>query len=513
MLKVTISFLTLKLNLLSWTSITARAVTRKGHPKMIGTDSPSSISNITKSTGKMKLSDETWQGLVYWVHAKEIEAWDPFICNDSYESESSDDDEDVENDGSQSRDKVTADNDVERVSESSCMHNNDLLYDNNHNNIMSDKDKVLSEDLFNLYDILNKRKDSGDNLKYLPGFTPSVINVEEVNEKVKGATGNEETKMKSMELVTIKTLWGNSSFDYALSSSLGNSEGILCIWEPTLFVKDNVTSSDNFLAIMGGSNEKILSDRSLLLKELNDINSIDSLEAAQKSKLAIRGTLVDGEWIVDSLAVKSVLSLEQQAYLERNLFIFALGTFPPGCNSSLIALIPKIDDAKVIKDYRPISLFLGIPIDSSLTLSHIFFVDDAIFIGKWDSLNIRTIVNFLKCFHLASGLKINFHKSKLMGINTRLEEVDATATAMGCLIFTTPFVHLRVKVGGAMSRIKSCDDVVAKVSSRLSKWKLKTLSIGGRLTLIKSVLTSITLCHMSIFKVLSRVLRLLESIR
>ncbi|GKF24546.1 hypothetical protein Tco_0076868 [Tanacetum coccineum] len=61
----------------------------------------------------------------------------------------------------------------------------------------------------------------------------------------------------------------------------------------------------------GGNNEEILSDRSLLLKELNDINSIDSLEAAQKSKVhwaieAIRGTLVDGEWIVDPLAVKSV---------------------------------------------------------------------------------------------------------------------------------------------------------------------------------------------------------------
>ncbi|GKE44364.1 hypothetical protein Tco_1471648, partial [Tanacetum coccineum] len=92
-------------------------------------------------------------------------------------------------------------------------------------------------------------------------------------------------------------------------------------------------------------------------------------------------------------------------------------------------------------------LFSGIPIDSSLTLSHLFFVDDAIFFGKWDSLNIRTIVNVLKCFHFASGLKINFHKSKLMGIGTRPEEVDATATIRGCSIFTTPFVHLGVKVG------------------------------------------------------------------
>ncbi|GKA53338.1 RNA-directed DNA polymerase, eukaryota [Tanacetum coccineum] len=90
-------------------------------------------------------------------------------------------------------------------------------------------------------------------------------------------------------------------------------------------------------------------------------------------------------------------------------------------------------------------LFSGIPIDSSMTLSHLFFADDVIFFGKWDYLNIRTIVNVLKCFHLASDLKINFHKSKLMGIGTRPEEVDAAATIMGCSIFTTPFVHLGVK--------------------------------------------------------------------
>nr|GEZ10932.1 hypothetical protein [Tanacetum cinerariifolium] len=99
---------------------------------------------------------------IHQVHAKEIEAWDPFICNDSYESVSSDDKEDAEDDGSQFGDKVTADNDVERVSESIYTHNNDLLYNNNHNNIMPDKEKVLSDDPFNLYDIQNKRKDSGD---------------------------------------------------------------------------------------------------------------------------------------------------------------------------------------------------------------------------------------------------------------------------------------------------------------------------------------------------------------
>ncbi|GJX33014.1 RNA-directed DNA polymerase, eukaryota [Tanacetum coccineum] len=75
------------------------------------------------------------------------------------------------------------------------------------------------------------------------------------------------------------------------------------------------------------------------------------------------------------------------------------------------------------------SWFLGIPIDSSFTLSHLFFVDDAIFVG----------------------------------IGTRPEEVDAATTAMGFSIFTTPFVNLGVKVDGAMSKIKSWDDMVSKV--------------------------------------------------
>ncbi|GJY35856.1 RNA-directed DNA polymerase, eukaryota [Tanacetum coccineum] len=158
-------------------------------------------------------------------------------------------------------------------------------------------------------------------------------------------------------------------------------------------------------------------------------------------------------------------------------------------------------------------LYKGIRLDDSLSLSHLFYADDVVFVGKWDKLKFSTIVNVLKWFFMASGLKINIHKSKLMGIGIPQDVVASTANSIGCAILTSPFNYLGVKVGGNMSRLISWDEVIAKISSRLSKWKLKTLSVGGRYTLIKSVLSSLPLHYFSIFKVPKGIRNKMESFR
>ncbi|GJW13960.1 RNA-directed DNA polymerase, eukaryota, reverse transcriptase zinc-binding domain protein [Tanacetum coccineum] len=114
---------------------------------------------------------------------------------------------------------------------------------------------------------------------------------------------------------------------------------------------------------------------------------------------------------------------------------------------------------------------------------------------------------------MASGLKINIHKSKIMGIGTSHEEVSSAANIIGCNTFSSPFSYLGVKVGSSSSRSKFWEEVVAKLSSRLWKWKVKTLSIGGHFTLIKYVLSSLPIYQMSIYKIHVGVLRNMESIR
>ncbi|GKD13180.1 hypothetical protein Tco_1197587, partial [Tanacetum coccineum] len=91
--------------------------------------------------------------------------------------------------------------------------------------------------------------------------------------------------------------------------------------------------------------------------------------------------------------------------------------------------------------------------------------------------------------------------------------VDQAAKKIGCAILQVPFSYLGSKVGCLMSRIQSWSEIVNNILTRLSKWKLKTLSIRGRLTLLKSVLGSLPIYHMSLFKVPAKVLLHMESIR
>ncbi|GJZ25236.1 RNA-directed DNA polymerase, eukaryota [Tanacetum coccineum] len=61
----------------------------------------------------------------------------------------------------------------------------------------------------------------------------------------------QETKMENVDNFCIKNCWGNLSFEFVYSPSVGNSGGILCVWDPRMFRKQNSTVSDYFVAIQG----------------------------------------------------------------------------------------------------------------------------------------------------------------------------------------------------------------------------------------------------------------------
>nr|GEW86782.1 RNA-directed DNA polymerase, eukaryota [Tanacetum cinerariifolium] len=160
----------------------------------------------------------------------------------------------------------------------------------------------------------------------------------------------------------------------------------------------------------------------------------------------------------------------------------------------------------VIVNRMDVGFFKGIELAPFLSLSHMFYADDAIFMGQWSESNIDTSVKVLDCFNRASGLRINMTKSKLLGISVKDDKVKQAAAKIGCITLKTPFFYLGSKVGGCMSRIQSWNETIERMACRLSKSKLKTLLIGGKLNLLKSVLGSMPIYHMSLFKVPKKVL-------
>lgn len=59
----------------------------------------------------------------------------------------------------------------------------------------------------------------------------------------------------------------------------------------------------------------------------------------------------------------------------------------------------------------------GVGQANQVRLSHLQFVDDTLFIGEKSWLNVRSMRAVLLLFEEASGLKVNFHKSMLTGVN------------------------------------------------------------------------------------------------
>lgn len=65
-----------------------------------------------------------------------------------------------------------------------------------------------------------------------------------------------------------------------------------------------------------------------------------------------------------------------------------------------------------------------------MDMSYLFYVDDVILMASRDQTNALNIVHILRCFFMASGLKINLLKSKLYGVGVTAGQVTSLAFRM-----------------------------------------------------------------------------------
>lgn len=150
---------------------------------------------------------------------------------------------------------------------------------------------------------------------------------------------------------------------------------------------------------------------------------------------------------------------------------------------------------------------------SNLSVSCLQFADDTVFFGEASIQNILTIKSILRCFEVASELRVNFSKSSLTGVGVDRRLIQMFADTLNCKLMAIPFLYLGLPVGANPRSLATWQPVIDKVKKRLSTWHQQQLSFGGRVCLIKSVLTAIPLYYLSMFRAPSKVITMLNSIQ
>ena len=140
------------------------------------------------------------------------------------------------------------------------------------------------------------------------------------------------------------------------------------------------------------------------------------------------------------------------------------------------------------------------------------FADDTIFLCEDSFNNVVTLKAIIKGFELASGLKINFHKSKLAGINVQISYVSCYTKTLNCKQMGVPFTYMGLEVGGNPRKKQFWEPVVNKLKAKLSVWKGRFLSMARRICLINFVISAIPLYYFSLFKAPDSVCKRITSI-
>lgn len=172
---------------------------------------------------------------------------------------------------------------------------------------------------------------------------------------------------------------------------------------------------------------------------------------------------------------------------------------------ALHVLVEKTKQVRLLTDYSIEH--------SSVEVNHLKFADDTIVfcgstIDEVDSLKV-----ILRWFELMSRLKINYDKSEMVGIRTDANMLNAMTNAFGCKIGTLPIMYLGLPLCMGLPKRRMWDPVVEGIERKLSSWKRKYLSLGARLTLIKSVLSSIPIYFLPCFKCLKAVVKRIDKLR
>ena len=127
------------------------------------------------------------------------------------------------------------------------------------------------------------------------------------------------------------------------------------------------------------------------------------------------------------------------------------------------------------------------------------YTDDTIICLKDSRENAQNMKLLLYLYENMSGLKINFDKSEVIMVSQDPQKTLYFSETFNCAVGDWPIKYLGVPVSGSRIKVANWLPLDEKLLKRLDGWKGGALSMGGRLTLINSSLSSIPTYNMSLY--------------
>ena len=143
---------------------------------------------------------------------------------------------------------------------------------------------------------------------------------------------------------------------------------------------------------------------------------------------------------------------------------------------------------------------VGTRSNTPLMVTHLLFADDTLIFCDASASQVEYLQEILASFEAVSGLHINLAKSKLVPVG-EVTNMGELVALLGCSMSSLPMTYLGLPLGAKFKDRAIWNSILERMEQRLTCWKRLYLSKGGKITLIKSTLSSLPTYFLSLFPI------------
>ncbi|KAJ4798488.1 RNA-directed DNA polymerase (reverse transcriptase)-related family protein [Rhynchospora pubera] len=238
----------------------------------------------------------------------------------------------------------------------------------------------------------------------------------------------------------------------------------------------------------------------------------------------------------DSVAWPFLMSvLRRRAFPVK--FLYWLHLMLSTASSSILLngrLGPSFQHKRGLRQGDPISPFLfNLAVDvlsrmlqaASLTVPHCIsdklqqpffllqYADDTMIFSTAKGTAVHVLNSVIHAFSLASGIELNLSKSALLTFNLLNYQEEAVQATLQVPTSSLPLTYLGLPLTVRRPDRLAYQTLIDKVQGKLAGWKSSLLSRAGRVVLAASVLSTIPVYFMTVFKLPVWVIKSLDRIR